>query len=61
MRRLAPLTVFGALAAVLVPPAHAVDYTVDLSYPNADQWAKRAAPFLLALGPKDNGRSLTVS
>jgi NAD(P)-dependent dehydrogenase (short-subunit alcohol dehydrogenase family) len=31
------------------------------SYPKADQWAKRAAPFLLALGPKDNGRSLTVS
>ena len=31
------------------------------AYPNADQWAKRAAPFLLALGPKDNGRSLTVS
>ena len=30
------------------------------AYPNADQWAKRAAPFLLALGPKDNGRSLTV-
>lgn len=31
------------------------------AYPNADQWAKRAAPFLLALGPKDNGRSLSVS
>jgi NAD(P)-dependent dehydrogenase (short-subunit alcohol dehydrogenase family) len=31
------------------------------SYPKADQWAKRAAPFLLALGEKDNGRSLTVS
>jgi NAD(P)-dependent dehydrogenase (short-subunit alcohol dehydrogenase family) len=30
------------------------------SYPKADQWAKRAAPFLLALGEKDNGRSLTV-
>ena len=31
------------------------------AYPKADQWAKRAAPFLLGLGPKDNGRSLTVS
>ena len=31
------------------------------AYPNADQWARRAAPFLLALGAKDNGRSLTVS
>ncbi|MDB5312826.1 MAG: 3-oxoacyl-[acyl-carrier protein] reductase [Gemmataceae bacterium] len=31
------------------------------AYPNADQWAKRAAPFLLALGPTDNGRSLTVA
>src|SRR5205085_10070011 len=31
------------------------------SYPNADQWAKRAAPFLLTLGPSHNGRSLTVS
>src|SRR5437868_428745 len=31
------------------------------SYPKAESWAKRAAPFLLALGPKDNGRSLTVS
>jgi NAD(P)-dependent dehydrogenase (short-subunit alcohol dehydrogenase family) len=30
-------------------------------YPSADEWAKRAAPFLLKLGPKDNGRSLTVS
>jgi NAD(P)-dependent dehydrogenase (short-subunit alcohol dehydrogenase family) len=30
-------------------------------YPKAEQWAKQAAPFLLNLGPKDNGRSLTVS
>jgi NAD(P)-dependent dehydrogenase (short-subunit alcohol dehydrogenase family) len=29
-------------------------------YPNADDWAARAVPFLLRLGPKDNGRSLTV-
>lgn len=29
-------------------------------YPSPDQWAKQAAPFLLALGPKDNGKSLTV-
>jgi NAD(P)-dependent dehydrogenase (short-subunit alcohol dehydrogenase family) len=31
------------------------------AYPTPDEWAKRAAPFLLALGPKDNGRSLSVS
>lgn len=31
------------------------------SYPKADAWAKRAAPFLLALGPKDSGRSHSVS
>ena len=31
------------------------------SYPKADAWAKRAAPFLLGLGAKDNARSLTVS
>ena len=30
------------------------------AYPNADRWAAKAAPFLLALGPKDNGKSLTV-
>ena len=29
-------------------------------YPKADAWAKVAAPFLLQLGRKDNGRSLTV-
>jgi len=43
MRRLAPLTVLGALAAALAPAAHAVDYTVDLSYPNADQSVLHAA------------------
>lgn len=31
------------------------------AYPKAEQWAQRAAPFLLALGAKDNGRSLSVS
>jgi NAD(P)-dependent dehydrogenase (short-subunit alcohol dehydrogenase family) len=30
------------------------------SYPNADDWAKRAVPFILQIGPKDNGRPLTV-
>ena len=30
------------------------------AYPKADQWAKKAAPFLLGLGPKHNGRSLSV-
>jgi NAD(P)-dependent dehydrogenase (short-subunit alcohol dehydrogenase family) len=29
-------------------------------YPSADQWAKRAAPFLLNLGAKENGKSLSV-
>jgi NAD(P)-dependent dehydrogenase (short-subunit alcohol dehydrogenase family) len=31
------------------------------SFPTAEQWAKRALPFLLKLGPKDNGQQLTVS
>jgi NAD(P)-dependent dehydrogenase (short-subunit alcohol dehydrogenase family) len=30
------------------------------SYPTPEKWVKKAAPFLLALGPKDNGKSLTV-
>ncbi len=30
------------------------------AYPSAGEWAKRAVPFLLQLGPKDNGQSLTV-
>jgi len=30
------------------------------SYPNATQWAKRAVPFLMKLGAKDNGRALTA-
>jgi len=30
-------------------------------YPSAEQWAKRAAPFLLNLGPRENGKSLSVS
>jgi NAD(P)-dependent dehydrogenase (short-subunit alcohol dehydrogenase family) len=29
-------------------------------YPSAEQWARKAAPFLLNLGAKDNGKSLTV-
>jgi NAD(P)-dependent dehydrogenase (short-subunit alcohol dehydrogenase family) len=31
------------------------------SYPKADMWAKVAAPFILSLGSKDNGRSTSVS
>ncbi|HEY8995558.1 MAG TPA: SDR family NAD(P)-dependent oxidoreductase [Lacunisphaera sp.] len=31
------------------------------SYPKADAWAKTAAPFILGLGPKDNGRSVSMS
>ncbi len=30
------------------------------NYPKAEAWAKVAAPFILQLGAKDNGRSLTV-
>lgn len=30
------------------------------SYPSPQQWAKRAVPFLLKLGAKDNGQPLTV-
>lgn len=30
------------------------------AYPTADAWAVDAVPWLLRLGPKDNGRSLTV-
>jgi NAD(P)-dependent dehydrogenase (short-subunit alcohol dehydrogenase family) len=29
-------------------------------YPTPETWARRAAPFLLGLGPKDNGRPLTA-
>lgn len=31
------------------------------SYPKADAWAKTAAPFILQLGAKDNGRPVSVS
>ncbi len=30
------------------------------SYPAPDAWSKTAAPFLLALGAKDNGKALTA-
>jgi NAD(P)-dependent dehydrogenase (short-subunit alcohol dehydrogenase family) len=30
------------------------------SYPTPRQWAKKAVPFLLNLGPKENGKSLTA-
>jgi NAD(P)-dependent dehydrogenase (short-subunit alcohol dehydrogenase family) len=30
------------------------------SYPSPQEWSERAVPFLLALGPKDNGKPLTV-
>jgi NAD(P)-dependent dehydrogenase (short-subunit alcohol dehydrogenase family) len=29
-------------------------------YPSAEEWAERAAPFLLGLGPDDNGKPLTA-
>lgn len=31
------------------------------NYPSPDEWSTRAVPFLLRLGPDDNGHSLTVS
>lgn len=30
------------------------------AYPKAERWAQTAAPFILELGPKDNGRPLSV-
>jgi NAD(P)-dependent dehydrogenase (short-subunit alcohol dehydrogenase family) len=30
------------------------------AYPSPESWAKRAAPFILAISAKDNGHSLTV-
>ncbi len=30
------------------------------NYASPEEWAKRAVPFLLQLGPKDNGKSLSV-
>ena len=30
------------------------------SYPKADEWAKKAGPFILGLGPKDSGKSVSV-
>ncbi len=29
-------------------------------YPGPEEWARAAIPFLLGLGPKDNGKPLTV-
>lgn len=31
------------------------------SHPKAEVWARTAAPYILKLGPKDNGQSLTVA
>lgn len=31
------------------------------SYPNAEKWAERAVPFILQIGPRDNGAPLKVS
>jgi NAD(P)-dependent dehydrogenase (short-subunit alcohol dehydrogenase family) len=30
------------------------------SYPKPEEWAKKAGPFILGLGPADNGRSVSV-
>ena len=29
-------------------------------YETAEEWSKRAAPFLLSVGPRENGKSLSV-
>jgi NAD(P)-dependent dehydrogenase (short-subunit alcohol dehydrogenase family) len=31
------------------------------SYPKPAEWARKAGPFILGIGSKDNGQSLTVS
>lgn len=31
------------------------------SYPTAEDWSRRAVPFLLSLGPRENGRPVSVS
>ncbi|MBK7642877.1 MAG: SDR family oxidoreductase [Planctomycetes bacterium] len=31
------------------------------SYPKPESWARKALPFLLRLGPRDNGKSMTVN
>lgn len=33
---------------------------VAASFESAERWAKRAAPFILSLGPEHNGRSLSI-
>ena len=30
------------------------------SYPTPEQWAKKAVPFILRIGPRDNGRPLSI-
>lgn len=57
-----------ALAAVPLNPGiidtdllrHCFGEDAASAYTNAEAWATNAAPFLLKLGPKDNGRSLTI-
>ncbi len=29
-------------------------------YPSPEEWSERAVPFLLGLGPKDNGKPLSI-
>ena len=51
------LAIVGAILLAFALPAWADEAG---GCPTADRWAEKAAPFLLALGPKDNGKSLTV-
>ncbi len=30
------------------------------AYPGPGEWARRAVPFIAAIGPEDNGKSLTA-
>ena len=30
------------------------------AYPSPEVWARKAVPFLMQLGPKDNGKALTA-
>ena len=53
MKFISPAVLSAALALTSIS-AMAADY------PAPNEWAKIAVPFLLELGPKDNGKQLTV-
>lgn len=60
---------FARLGHVVVGCGHGVIDTAMLrscfgdgaaGYPGPEEWAQQAAPFLLSLGPRHNGKPLTV-